>query len=101
MSLQAHWLPMAELFDCLEDVVAWVKDRDGHYRWVNRAFRINLAMDDRPGSESGSGPREVIGRPITTSRRPSSPTSSGSMTSTSWPGTGSWTGSSWSSSPTG
>jgi AraC-like DNA-binding protein len=34
-----------ELFDFLEDVVAWVKDRDGRYLWVNRAFRNNYAME--------------------------------------------------------
>jgi AraC-like DNA-binding protein len=42
--------PLAELFDCVEDVLAWVKDREGRYRWVNRAFLINFTMDDRqPG----------------------------------------------------
>jgi len=34
-----------ELFDFLEDVVAWVKDRDGRYLWVNRAFRNNYALE--------------------------------------------------------
>ena len=29
-----------------EDVVVWVKDRDGRYRWVNRAFLINYSLDD-------------------------------------------------------
>jgi AraC-like DNA-binding protein len=61
MSLQLEWIPLAELFDFVEDVLAWVKDRDGRYRWVNRAFLINLAMDDRHGSGSAS-PEDVIGK---------------------------------------
>jgi len=36
---------LGELFDFLEDVVAWVKDRDGRYLWVNRAFRNNYALE--------------------------------------------------------
>src|SRR5580704_9156058 len=61
MDFPIHWLPLAELFDCVEDALAWVKDRDGRYRWVNRAFLINFAMDDR--RESGSAdPRDVIGK---------------------------------------
>ena len=42
MSLHSYLHPLAELFDCVEDVLAWVKDRDGRYRWVNRAFLINF-----------------------------------------------------------
>ena len=49
MSLHVPWIPLAGLFDCVEDVLVWVKDRDGRYRWVNRAFLINFAMDDRNG----------------------------------------------------
>ena len=49
MGLHLRWLPLAELFDFVEDVLVWVKDREGRYRWVNRAFRINFAMDDRHG----------------------------------------------------
>lgn len=38
-----------ELFDCLDDVLAWVKDRQGRYCWVNRAFSINYSPKaDRP-----------------------------------------------------
>lgn len=40
-----------ELFDLLEDVVAWVKDRDGRYLWVNRAFRNNYALE-HPAEEA-------------------------------------------------
>ncbi|WP_435009561.1 helix-turn-helix domain-containing protein [Tundrisphaera lichenicola] len=61
MSLQLQWLPLAELFDFVEDVLAWVKDRDGCYRWVNRAFLINLTLNDRQGSDSAS-PEDVIGK---------------------------------------
>jgi AraC-like DNA-binding protein len=38
-------LQLAELFDCLDEVLVWVKDRDGRYCWVNRAFLINYAME--------------------------------------------------------
>jgi AraC-like DNA-binding protein len=61
MSLDHQCLPLAELFDCVEDVLAWVKDRDGHYRWVNRAFLINFAMDDRHDPRSADL-QDVIGR---------------------------------------
>jgi hypothetical protein len=54
-------LQMAALFDCLEDVLAWVKDRDGRYCWVNRAFLINYAMD-RPRSETRAGSEGVLGK---------------------------------------
>jgi AraC-like DNA-binding protein len=36
---------IAELFDYLEDVQAWVKDREGRYRWVNRSFQLNYAIN--------------------------------------------------------
>jgi AraC-like DNA-binding protein len=36
---------LAELFDFLEDVLAWVKDRDGRYLWVNRAFLIHYELE--------------------------------------------------------
>src|SRR5436305_8042840 len=62
MSSYRPWLPLAELFDCVGDVLAWVKDPDGRYRWVNRAFLINFAMDDRDGSGPSAGPEDVIGK---------------------------------------
>ena len=34
---------LAELFDFLEGVLAWVKNRQGRYLWVNRAFLIKYA----------------------------------------------------------
>src|SRR4030095_9343626 len=35
----------AELLDFLPDVLAWVKDRQGRYLWVNRAFLIQYSLD--------------------------------------------------------
>jgi AraC-like DNA-binding protein len=39
----------AELLDCLPDVLAWVKDRQGRYLWVNRAFLVQYALDHPEG----------------------------------------------------
>jgi PAS domain-containing protein len=44
----------AELLDFLPDVLAWVKDRQGRYLWVNRAFVIQYALDHPRGHESVS-----------------------------------------------
>ena len=41
----------AELLDFLPDVLAWVKDRQGRYLWVNRAFVIQYALDHPNESE--------------------------------------------------
>jgi AraC-like DNA-binding protein len=54
-------LQMAALFDCLEDVLAWVKDRDGRYCWVNRAFLINYSLD-REQREEGAGSEDLVGK---------------------------------------
>lgn len=62
MSLRAQWIPLAELFDCMADVLAWVKDRDGHYRWVNRAFLLNFAMEARAEPGVAASPGDVIGK---------------------------------------
>ena len=43
--------PFAELLDCLPDVLAWVKDRQGRYLWVNRAFLIQYSLDHPHGNE--------------------------------------------------
>ncbi len=32
------------LFDFVEDVLAWVKDREGRYLWVNRAFLLSYTL---------------------------------------------------------
>lgn len=55
------FLQLAELFDCLDDVVVWVKDRDGRYRWVNRAFLLNHALGLRTDA-SPPEPSEVLGK---------------------------------------
>jgi AraC-like DNA-binding protein len=47
---------LAELFDYIEDVLAWVKDRDGRYCWVNRA---NLLLNSMHDPEGG---REILGK---------------------------------------
>jgi len=41
----------AELLDLLPDVLAWVKDRQGRYLWVNRAFLVQYALDHPGGNE--------------------------------------------------
>jgi AraC-like DNA-binding protein len=42
-----------ELFDYIEEVPLWMKDRKGHYRWVNLPFLLNYGVEGRD---------EVIGR---------------------------------------
>jgi AraC-like DNA-binding protein len=54
-------LALAELFDCVEDALVWVKDRDGRYCWVNRAFLINYEMDGHEGRLS-AGIDDIIGK---------------------------------------
>jgi AraC-like DNA-binding protein len=61
MDSYANLLPLAELFDCLEGVLAWVKDREGRYRWVNRTFVINFTLDDRHGGACG-GLQDILGK---------------------------------------
>lgn len=46
-------LQLAELFEPLEDVQFWIKDREGRYCQVNRAFLLNYAMTD---------PLQVVGK---------------------------------------
>ncbi len=41
------------LFDYLEDIPLWMKDREGHYQWVNVSFLLNFGLTRRA---------EVIGR---------------------------------------
>jgi AraC-like DNA-binding protein len=38
---------VCELFDFLEDVVFWIKDRAGRYRWINAANFLNLGLSRR------------------------------------------------------
>jgi len=52
---------LAGLFDFLEDVLAWVKDRNGRYLWVNRAFLINYALE-HPNLDGGICEQQVLGK---------------------------------------
>lgn len=54
-------LQLAALFDCIEDVLVWVKDRAGHYCWVNRAFRLSYDAGGHVG-ENGNGSEDVLGK---------------------------------------
>ncbi len=51
----------AELFDLLEGVLAWVKDWQGRYLWVNRAFLIKYALD-HPGADGLAASSQVLGK---------------------------------------
>src|ERR1700675_4038488 len=62
MRQHQQWLQLAELFDCVEDVLVWVKDRHGRYCWVNRAFLLNYEMDDRHPSPSCPDPQDIVGK---------------------------------------
>lgn len=53
-------LHLTELFDFLDDVLAWVKDHDGRYLWVNRAFLINYSLEHP--RHSGSAESKIIGK---------------------------------------
>ncbi len=53
-----HW---AELFDLLEGVLAWVKDRQGRYLWINRAFLIKHALN-HPGEGDESATAQILGK---------------------------------------
>jgi len=45
---------LLRLFDCLKDQQVWIKDRQGRYVWVNRAFLVNYAINDEvPCAELG------------------------------------------------
>lgn len=37
---------LIRLFDCLEEVQVWIKDRRGRYVWVNRAFLTHYAINE-------------------------------------------------------
>jgi AraC-like DNA-binding protein len=52
---------LAGLFDFLEDVLAWVKDRDGRYLWVNRPFLINYALE-HPKLDGEISEQHVLGK---------------------------------------
>jgi AraC-like DNA-binding protein len=45
----------------VDDVLVWVKDRDGRYCWVNRAFLINYSLDAGNGLVNADG-RDILGK---------------------------------------
>jgi len=53
--------PAAELLDFLEDVLAWRKDRDGRYLWVNRAFLVRYALE-HPDPSRRADEEGVLGK---------------------------------------
>ena len=52
---------LAGLFDFLDDVLAWVKDRDGRYVWVNRAFLINYELE-HPNLDGEVCEQQILGK---------------------------------------
>ena len=61
MELPEGLIQIAGLFDCLEETLAWVKDRENRYRWVNRAFLLRYAMARPVGSDRATV-AEIVGR---------------------------------------
>src|SRR5438034_8626716 len=61
MTLTKVSFDLVGLFDFLEDVLAWVKDRDGRYLWVNRAFLISYALE-RPNLNEEISEQQVLGK---------------------------------------
>ena len=51
----------AELFDFLDEVLAWVKDCDGRYVWANRAMLINYALEHTEDGAAAAEP-QVLGK---------------------------------------
>ncbi|QEH32601.1 HTH-type transcriptional activator RhaS [Aquisphaera giovannonii] len=54
-------LQLAPLFDCVDDALAWVKDLEGRYRWVNRAFLTSYALE-RGGPDPIDDPGMILGK---------------------------------------
>jgi AraC-like DNA-binding protein len=52
---------LADLFDALDDVLAWVKDREGRYLWVNCAFQMRYSLE-HPIRNRKSLETEIIGK---------------------------------------
>jgi len=46
---------VCELFDLLEDVVFWIKDRGGRYQWVNVTNFLNLGLSRREIAKAPAG----------------------------------------------
>ena len=56
---EPHLLQLAELFNYIEDVRAWVKDRDGRYCWVNRTILLAARGVEGHSTDQGEG---VLGK---------------------------------------
>lgn len=46
-SLGARMDPVLELFDYLKDVLFWIKDRKGMFRWVNTTLMVHIGRSSR------------------------------------------------------
>jgi AraC-like DNA-binding protein len=56
MLKEPQLLQLTELFNYVEDVLAWVKDRDGRYCWVSRANLVAYS------ASLGDDPRNILGK---------------------------------------
>jgi AraC-like DNA-binding protein len=61
MNLSHPCLQLAALFDCVDDVLVWIKDRHGRYGWVNRSFLINYSFGSNRASTCVDV-EEIIGK---------------------------------------
>jgi AraC-like DNA-binding protein len=61
MAPETGLLQLATLFDYLADIIVWVKDRQGVYVWVNRAFLVSYEANRLPGHPTSSLP-QITGR---------------------------------------
>jgi hypothetical protein len=61
MTQHPFWVQFAELFDYVEDVRVWVKDRDGRFSWVNRAVLLMDATNGHEG-EQGQDAHGILGQ---------------------------------------
>ncbi|HEX3799980.1 MAG TPA: AraC family transcriptional regulator [Verrucomicrobiae bacterium] len=52
---------LVSLFDFVEDVLAWVKDREGRYLWVNRTFLLNHTLA-HPELDAGASEKNILGK---------------------------------------
>src|SRR3954452_17330067 len=61
-NLLQQWFQVAALFDCIDDVQVWVKDRDGRYCWVNRAFLVSYSMDEHRRGHTSPDACDILGK---------------------------------------
>jgi len=61
MPLTGNTFGLAELLDAVDDVLAWVKDREGRYLWVNRAFQLRYALEHATSNRK-SVEKEILGK---------------------------------------